>query len=83
MGNGYDKKMWEISWDMWENRNGIRLGAKAELKIQMETSEVNAQIHHKYNLGSSGLPTYAKQLFNKYTEKTLKSNLLSYKKKGV
>ena len=52
------KKLWLVSWDMWDNRNGI-LHAKDSFEAhKAEHDALNKRIKDQYNKGSDSLPVH-------------------------
>ena len=45
-------KLWEVSWDMWEHRNGVLMDKEKGLIVL----QLNEDIHHEYALGFHGFP---------------------------
>ena len=48
------KKVWEVSWDMWDHRNQVRLGTITPA-MRREADIINAQITHQFEEGQVGL----------------------------
>ncbi len=48
------KKVWEVSWDMWDHRNQVRLGT-ITLAMCREADIINAQITQQFEEGLVGL----------------------------
>ena len=53
------QKLWAISWDLWEHRNGIATTRAAEELRQ----ELIPQVETEFNLGKEGLSHYEATLF--------------------
>ena len=56
------KKLWLVSWDMWDNRNGVLHGKENQAALAAEHAALNKRIDDQYAKGSSGLPTHAATL---------------------
>ncbi len=48
------KKLWEVSWDLWEHRNGIKHAP--DFATEASLWELQANIRYYYDLGPSALP---------------------------
>jgi hypothetical protein len=53
------KKLWEVAWDLWEDRNGIQAG----LREQQLREEALQRITDAYARGPSGLHPASRKLF--------------------
>jgi len=49
------KKLWNVAWDMWEQRNGV-LHAESETSQFIRDSKINEEIRHIYLSGFQALP---------------------------
>jgi hypothetical protein len=48
------KKLWEVSWDLWDHRNEVRLNTLSPINHRI-LEDLNAQISAKFNTGIAGL----------------------------
>ena len=48
------KKVWAVSWDMWDHRNHVRLNTTTSAMLR-EIDELNARITAQYDSGTEGL----------------------------
>jgi hypothetical protein len=65
------RRMWDISWDLWDHRNAVQLERKKE-----ERRAKNAVlIRYEFGLGHHGLDTHDRRLFECPLEEVLTSNL--------
>jgi hypothetical protein len=58
------EKLWDISWDMWEQRNGIAHDPLHHRRIA-HRQEMQRQVHSIFYEGSDGLLPRDKRLFSK------------------
>ena len=49
------KKLWLVSWDMWDNRNGVLHGKENKEALAAEHAALNKRIEDQYTKGSAGL----------------------------
>jgi hypothetical protein len=53
------RRMWDISWDLWDHRNQVQLDRKKEDR----RAKNSVNIRYEYGLGANGLDTHAAKLF--------------------
>jgi hypothetical protein len=49
------KKLWDISWDMWQQRNDINHNTMTPRKIQ-ELAGLHLEVNAQFERGTAGLP---------------------------
>ena len=59
------KKLWNVSWDMWEHRNGILHDALVIEEEEKKASKLILEIQEQKRKGIQGLANYAKKLLEK------------------
>ena len=67
------RKLWNVSWDMWDSRNGEVHRNKTTRKEQI-IAQLDSEIRYKYNEGQNNrfLPRMEKVFFNQKLENVLK-----------
>ena len=81
MDNGVDKKLWNVSWDMWEHRNGIMHNSLQPCKDILD-SRINEQIKALHSQGLQVVPWDGFVLFQKWLADLLQQTR-HYKEKWV
>ena len=72
------KRMWEISWDLWDDRNDFLHKTPMAADLSGAAS-LDKAIREEYQLGSAGLPTPVRRQFPKDINKFLKTSLIQRK----
>ena len=72
------KRLWEISWNIWDDRNGVLHNTPMAADLSGAAS-LDKAIREEYQLGSEGLPTPVRSQFPRDIEKLLKASLIQRK----
>ena len=72
------KRMWEISWDLWDDRNDFLHKTPMAADLSGAAS-LDKAIREEYQLGSAGLPAPVRRQFPKDINKFLKTSLIQRK----
>jgi len=75
------KKLWNVSWDMWDHQNGI-LHSSTITREDILDSHINEQLTSLYNYGMQEIPRDAFTFFQANLEDLLQQNR-NYKKKWI
>jgi hypothetical protein len=62
------QKLWDIAWDMWDNRNRVLHDTENSVAREVEIEQITAQ----FQLGSAGLPTEVKPHFRQGLQRLLR-----------
>ncbi len=54
LGNRSSQKVWEVSWDLWDHRNEMRLSTLSPTNRKI-IEDLNAQISVEFAEGTTGL----------------------------
>jgi hypothetical protein len=72
------KKLWDIAWDLWEDRNKALHNTSMEA-ILSGVASLDKAINEEYQLGSAGLPKAVRDNFPDDIEEVLKAPLIQKK----
>jgi len=75
------KKLWNLSWDMWEHRNDALHQSKSHNDVILD-SKINNQIRECFNQGLQNIPSNAFLFFWQPLEELLTHSQL-YKEKWL
>ena len=68
------RKLWEVSWDMWESRNGV-VHRNKQTRKEIILAQLDTDINQKYNEGQTNrfLPRTERTFFRQDLEEILKT----------
>ena len=72
------KKLWEISWELWDDRNSVLHNTPMAADLSGAVS-LDKAIREEFHLGCDGLPTLVRGQFPKEVDTVLNSSLIQRK----
>jgi hypothetical protein len=74
-------KLWDIAWDLWEQRNSILHDKEYQEQLQ-NLPGINNEVWYQYQKGGATLPSRLRFLFEGPLEELLETSM-KYKQKGL
>lgn len=73
------RKLWDVSWDQWEHRNGILHDIEDDQRSRL----LDARIRHQYSLGSDDLLAPERRLLRRVTLEEILRSSVSYRESWI